>query len=295
MLGNYTRWYVQWCRVFSAVQFFISNKFLTQELLGGRHEDEVIAVDLNEEHVLSGSGDPGYYARRPLDASVRLWRRSDGAALGCFEGHADSVRCVALFKTQGLMQFALSGSLDCHMILWALKNGSVESASHLCGPCRCMSILCEDVDAFGTARARILAGSGEGVAELALTVRQGVATVTQLKFVSAYVDVSSLSYFLGPIWRQEIEQGSWPKSFLGASLKVAVGSVDGQFALLQGGTCRAVHELFKSRHGNHDVVSIATWLQGFMAVSGASQIQLALFAPVFFSNSIKSCIASTTS
>ena len=294
MLCNYTR-YVQWCRVFSAVQFFISDKFFTQELLGGRHEDEVIAVDLNEEHVLSGSGDPGYYARRPLDASVRLWRRSDGAALGCFEGHADSVRCVALFKTQGLMQFALSGSLDCHMILWALKNGSVESASHLCGPCRCMSILCEDVDAFGTARARILAGSGEGVAELALTVRQGVATVTQLKFVSAYVDVSSLSYFLGPIWRQEIEQGSWPKSFLGASLKVAVGSVDGQFALLQGGTCRAVHELFKSRHGNHDVVSIATWLQGFMAVSGASQIQLALFAPVFFSNSIKSCIASTTS
>lgn len=281
--------------MFSAVQFFSSDKFFTQELLGGRHEDEVIAVDLNEEHVLSGSGDPGYYARRPLDASVRLWRRSDGAALGCFEGHADSVRCVALFKTQGLMQFALSGSLDCHMILWALKNGSVESASHLCGPCRCMSILCEDVDAFGTARARILAGSGEGVAELALTVRQGVATVTQLKFVSAYVDVSSLSYFLGPIWRQEIEQGSWPKSFLGASLKVAVGSVDGQFALLQGGTCRAVHELFKSRHGNHDVVSIATWLQGFMAVSGASQIQLALFAPVFFSNSIKSCIASTTS
>lgn len=68
--------------MFSAVQFFSSDKFFTQELLGGRHEDEVIAVDLNEEHVLSGSGDPGYYARRPLDASVRLWRRSDGAALG---------------------------------------------------------------------------------------------------------------------------------------------------------------------------------------------------------------------
>ena len=147
---------------------------------------------LNDEHILSGSGDPGYYARRPLDASVRLWRRSDGAALGCFEGHVDSVRCVALFKSQPLMGFGMSGSLDCHVILWNLTNGSVECASLLSGPCRCMSILCEDVDSNG-ARARILAGSGEGVAELAVSVRQGAVTVTQLKFVSAYVEVSSLS------------------------------------------------------------------------------------------------------
>ena len=120
-----------------------------------------------------------------------------------------------------------------------------------------MSILCEDVDSNG-ARARILAGSGEGVAELAVSVRQGAVTVTQLKFVSAYVEVSSLSYFHGS-YRQEIDQGCWPKSFLGAPMKVAVGSVDGQLALLQGGSCRAVHELFKSRHGNRDVVSIVTW------------------------------------
>ncbi|CAL1151790.1 unnamed protein product [Cladocopium goreaui] len=225
-----------------------------KELLCGRHGDEVIAVALNDEHILSGSGDPGYYARRPLDASVRLWRRSDGAALGCFEGHVDSVRCVALFKSQPLMGFGMSGSLDCHVILWNLTNGSVECASLLSGPCRCMSILCEDVDSNG-ARARILAGSGEGVAELAVSVRQGAVTVTQLKFVSAYVEVSSLSYFHGS-YRQEIDQGCWPKSFLGAPMKVAVGSVDGQLALLQGGSCRAVHELFKSRHGNRDVVSI---------------------------------------
>ena len=233
--------------------------FCLEELLRGRHGDEVIAVALNEDHILSGSGDPGYYDRRPLDASVRLWRRSDGAALGCFEGHADSVRCVALFKTQPLMRCGMSGSLDCHLILWNLTNGSVESSSLLNGPCRCMSVLCEDVDSDTSgARARILAGSGEGVAELALTVRQGAVTVTQLRFVSAYVDVSSLSYFDGG-YRQEIEQGSWPKSFLATPMRVAVGSVDGQFALLQGGSCRAVHELFKSRHGNCDVVSIVAW------------------------------------
>lgn len=155
------------------------------------------------------------------------------------------------------MGFGMSGSLDCHVILWNLTNGSVECASLLSGPCRCMSILCEDVDSNG-ARARILAGSGEGVAELAVSVRQGAVTVTQLKFVSAYVEVSSLSYFHGS-YRQEIDQGCWPKSFLGAPMKVAVGSVDGQLALLQGGSCRAVHELFKSRHGNCDVVSIVTW------------------------------------
>lgn len=156
------------------------------------------------------------------------------------------------------MRFGMSGSLDCHVILWNLTNGSVECASLLSGPCRCMSILCEDVDSVDSngARARILAGSGEGVAELAVSVRQGAVTVTQLKFVSAYVEVSSLSYFHGN--RQEIDQGCWPKSFLGA-MKVAVGSVDGQLALLQGGSCRAVHELFKSRHGNRDVVSIVTW------------------------------------
>eukprot|EP00438_Fugacium_kawagutii_P018051 Skav215132 [mRNA] locus=scaffold1164:98050:107055:- [translate_table: standard] len=220
-------------------------------LLCGRHGDEVIAVALNDEHILSGSGDPGYYSRRPLDASVRLWRRSDGSALGCFEGHVDSVRCVALFKTQPLMHLGMSGSLDCHLLLWGLTTGSVECASLLQGPCRCMSILCEEVDSLG-ARARVLAGSGEGVTELAVNVRQGVTTVTQLKFVSAYVEVSSLSYFDGG-YRQDIEQGYWPKSFLSSSMRVAVGSVDGQFALLQAGSCRAVHELFKSRHGNRDV------------------------------------------
>ncbi|CAK9101073.1 unnamed protein product [Durusdinium trenchii] len=54
-----------------------------------------------------------------------------------------------------------------------------------------------------------------------------------------------------------MDQGHWPKSFLGANLKVAVGSVDGQFALLQAGSCRAVHELFKPSEGvSQEVISL---------------------------------------
>ncbi|CAK9021998.1 Hypothetical protein SCF082_LOCUS15594 [Durusdinium trenchii] len=233
-----------------------------KELLNGRHGDEVIAVALNDQHVLSGSGEPGYYARQAQDASVRLWRRdADGDAgpsvrpAGCFKGHADSVRAVALFHTEPLKDYGLSGSVDCHVILWRLSRGEAEATALLCGPCRCLRVLCE-----GTARARIFAGSGEGVAELALTrtsTGSSTATLTQLKFVSAYVEVSSLSYFPSPPLRQDMDQGHWPKSFLGANLKVAVGSVDGQFALLQAGSCRAVHELFKPSEGvSQEVISL---------------------------------------
>ena len=102
------------------------------------------------------------------------------------------------------------------------------------------------------------------MAELALTrtsTGSSTATLTQLKFVSAYVEVSSLSYFPSPPLRQDMDQGHWPKSFLGANLKVAVGSVDGQFALLQAGSCRAVHELFKPSEGvSQEVISLVTWL-----------------------------------
>lgn len=234
--------------------------------MNGRHGDEVIAVALNDQHVLSGSGEPGYYARQAQDASVRLWRRdADGDAgpsvrpAGCFKGHADSVRAVALFHTEPLKDYGLSGSVDCHVILWRLSRGEAEATALLCGPCRCLRVLCE-----GTARARIFAGSGEGVAELALTrtsTGSSTATLTQLKFVSAYVEVSSLSYFPSPPLRQDMDQGHWPKSFLGANLKVAVGSVDGQFALLQAGSCRAVHELFKPSEGvSQEVISLVTWL-----------------------------------
>ncbi|CAJ1373872.1 unnamed protein product [Effrenium voratum] len=210
-------------------------------LFEGAHGDEVVALALNQRYVFSGSGDPGYHRRQPRDASVRLWSR-EGKQLGAFVGHLDSVRAVALF--QQLPDFGLSGGMDCHVVLWDLKAGK-RCSLPLPRPCRCLRVLCED---FQDSRARVLAGFGNSVAELAVSARASGASLTPLKFVYAHVEVSSLSCF-------PPEESRWPKSFL-SSMKVALGSVDGHFALLQGGRCRALRELFQSENMANEVVSL---------------------------------------
>ena len=205
----------------------------------------MISVALNDEHILSGSGDPGYYHRLPRDATVRLWRR-DGSLLKTFQGHVDSVRAVCLFKSSELKHLAVSGALDGQVMLWHLENGKAFSSCQLSGACRSLQILCQQ-----GSRARLLAGAGEGVAELA--VHHGLQ---QLRFVAAYVEVASIASRPTELQRQDMEQGRWPRSFL-SSLRVAVGGVDGQLALLQG-SCRAVHDLFRTcPSGDHEIISIA--------------------------------------
>ena len=196
-----------------------------------------------------------------------------------------------------LMQ--LQGALDGHVILWHFDSKAFSSCQ-LSGACRCLQVLCQR-----GARARLLAGAGEGVAELSVarsglqqqpegkrrrsdafscrnrlfhwlllqcsfynlglfhkgeelvhkkcSFQNGSLWIQRLRFVAAYVEVASMSFRATELQRQDMEQGRWPRSFL-EGLRVAVGGVDGQLALLLG-SCRAVHELFKS--GDQEVISIA--------------------------------------
>ncbi|CAE7877221.1 rco-1 [Symbiodinium microadriaticum] len=151
----------------------------------GRHNDEVVAVALNREFVLSGSGDPGYYGRPPRDASVRLWSRQ-GLALRKFDGHADSVRAVGLFKDGLLARYGLSGSLDQHLLLWTLSGtGGMECTAALPGACRCLRILAED-----GRDARVLATANLSVVELAVSAQETSARVTVLKQVVCQDDLA---------------------------------------------------------------------------------------------------------
>lgn len=205
----------------------------------GRHNDEVVAVALNREFVLSGSGDPGYYGRPPRDASVRLWSRQ-GLALRKFDGHADSVRAVGLFKDGLLARYGLSGSLDQHLLLWTLSGtGGMECTAALPGACRCLRILAED-----GRDARVLATANLSVVELAVSAQETSARVTVLKQVVCQVPGASLAVFLEAPLRESLEKRRWPRSFLEeSSLQVAVGGVDGALALICGGSCRAMQRL----------------------------------------------------
>lgn len=202
-----------------------------------RHGDEVTCIDMNSEHVLSGSGDPGYYRRRPNDPSVKLWRR-DGTLLGSSRHHSDSVRGVALFPTDSqLSGYAVSGGLDQLVSLLSLVPFEQVACLRLRGPCRSLQAVLPvsrwSMPLSGS-EIRVLASAGEEVIELAIkaTATSGPPSLSALRSVSMCqpgIQISGLSYHAqASVWEGSPAGEDYPAGLLGAAgFSLACGTVDG--------------------------------------------------------------------
>lgn len=207
----------------------------------GGHSDEVVCVALNDQFVMSGSGDPGYHNRHPTDSSVKLWTRS-GILLASFRLHEETVRGVVLFpSTSGLGNYGLSAGLDSQAVLWSLEAQEPVTTLRLPGPCRSLRlVLPPDWEEGGRSEgpaavpeARVLAAAGQSVAELALRIKAPgeAAELTLLQVISLRVClVSSIDCHVSPKTWAELPVGAlYPPSLLqcpGAT--VAGGTTDGR-------------------------------------------------------------------
>lgn len=210
----------------------------------GRHGDEVTCIDLGKEYVLSGSGDPGYYQRRPRDSSVKLWRRSDGTLLSSFNHHHESVRGVVLLPSfAGLGSFGLSAGLDGFVNLFGLSAFLAGTRLQLPGPCRSLCMVTPRWRSLSGSEVRVLASAGECLNELA--IRSSTTAVTpsleslrsiniaaSSPYASARIGfcVSGLSCYVCPsLWERVPAGAEYPACLLDeAGMSVAGGSVHGE-------------------------------------------------------------------
>jgi len=253
------------------------------ELFEGSHRDEVICVALNSMHVLSGSGDPGYYSRPSHDLSVKLWCRASGRLLRSFEGHEDTVRGVVLFESDGRFgQCCLSAGLDAKVILWS-TNPNVDPFIASCalgGQCRHLrAVPSQRVGAksLPETEVRVLAGAFNEVVELAVRFESASddAKPQVLILRSFTVDtsgtnregLSGMDCFVRPeVWARLTCNAAYPESLLAEEgVTVAGGTVCGSMWVASAGRASivapAVTNIFP-----RDVVSVEI-LEGHQMVA----------------------------
>lgn len=234
----------------------------------GRHGDEVTCIDVSSEYILSGSGDPGYYRRAPTDASVKLWRRSDGECLGSLTPHQDSVRSVLLLpQSDGFGSYAVTAGLDGSVKLLSLTPfREVDNGVMLSGPCRSLRIVAPKWRALSGLEFRVFASSGDSVTELA--VRASPSTGTSLEVVGSVRvtailndQISGIGYHVRPSIWEEIPFGAeYPRCLLDTDgIVVAGGTVNGKLWALNGKRPRKCgHVIFNSSEAGptNEVVSV---------------------------------------
>ncbi|CAK0855659.1 unnamed protein product, partial [Prorocentrum cordatum] len=233
----------------------------------GRHNDEVVCVDLNQEHVLSGSGDPGYYNRPASDSSVKLWRRRDGALLGTSNHHRDTVRAVSLFPADSAFSnYGISVSMDCCLCLHSLSPFRVLRTVRMDGPCRSLKIiesprahLCAGI----APEIRLFASTGSQVCGFSLCFEgRGQPDLFETEDVEIRWDVSSLACHTAvSFWEHASIRHHFPNRFLDLdSFTLAGGTTDGRVwaARVRDGSPSVVSiSLTRGRQrGPADVVSV---------------------------------------
>lgn len=233
----------------------------------GCHNDEVVCVALNQEHVLSGSGDPGYYNRPASDSSVKLWRRRDGALLGTSNHHRDSVRAVCLFPSDSAFSnCGMSGSMDGCLCLFSLSPFEVLKNIRMAGPCRSLrtvesprASMCAGV----APEIRLFASAGSQVCGFSVSfLGSGGPDLTQTEDVAIRRQVSSLAcHSTVSAWEHASVGRDFPNRFLElGSFTLAGGTTDGRVwaARVRDGCSDIVSTSLLSgrQRGPADVVSV---------------------------------------